>query len=96
MRHIWNARVPMRDGVHISADVYLPDKEGAFPTVVIGTPYDNTMKSHVDMAGFFVAHEYAFVVYDVRGRHDSEGDFYPFFNEGQDGYDLIEWAAEQS
>jgi len=96
MRHIWNARVPMRDGVHISADVYLPDKKGDFPTVVIGTPYDNTMKSHIDMAGFFVAHEYAFVVYDVRGRHDSEGDFYPFFNEGQDGYDLIEWAAEQS
>jgi hypothetical protein len=70
MRHIWNARVPMRDGVNISADVYLPDKEVAFPTVVIGTPYDNTMKSHIDMAGFFVAHEYAFVVYDVRGRHE--------------------------
>jgi putative CocE/NonD family hydrolase len=85
----------MRDGVHISADVYLPDEKRAFPTVVIGTPYDNIMKSHVDMARFFVAHEYAFLVYDVRGRHDSEGDFYPFFNEGPDGYDLIEWAAEQ-
>ncbi len=50
MRHIWDARVPMRDGVHLSADVYLPDKSGSYPTVVIGTPYDNTMKSHVDMA----------------------------------------------
>jgi hypothetical protein len=95
MRHIWDARVPMRDGVHLSADIYLPDKQGSYPTVVIGTPYDNTMKSHVDMASFFVANNYAFLVYDVRGRYDSEGDFYPFFNEGPDGYDLIEWAAAQ-
>ena len=95
MRHIWDSRVPMRDGVEISADVYLPDKKGAYPAVVIGTPYDNTMKSHVDMASFFVSHDYAFVVYDVRGRHDSDGEFYPFFNEGPDGYDLIEWAALQ-
>lgn len=85
----------MRDGVHLSADVYLPDKLGSYPAVVIGTPYDNTMKSHVDMASFFVAHDYAFIVYDVRGRYDSEGEFYPFFNEGPDGYDLIEWAATQ-
>lgn len=95
MRHIWDARVPMRDGIHLSADIYLPDLTGAYPTVVIGTPYDNTMKSHVDMASFFVKHKYAFIVYDVRGRYDSEGDFYSFFNEGPDGYDLIEWAAEQ-
>ena len=95
MRHIWDARVPMRDGVHLSADIYLPDLTGAYPTVVIGTPYDNTMKSHVEMAAFFVSNNYAFIVYDVRGRYDSEGDFYPFFNEGPDGYDLIEWAAEQ-
>jgi putative CocE/NonD family hydrolase len=95
MRHLWNARVPMRDGVHLSADVYLPDVEGSYPAVVIGTPYDNTMKSHVDMASFFVSHDYAFIVYDVRGRYDSDGDFYPFFNEGPDGHDLIEWAASQ-
>ncbi len=95
MRHIWDAKVPMRDGVNLSADIYLPDYEGEYPTVVIGTPYDNTMKSHVDMAIFFVQHGYSFVVYDVRGRHDSEGDFYPFFNEGKDGYDIVEWVAAQ-
>jgi putative CocE/NonD family hydrolase len=95
MRHIWDAHVPMRDGVQLSADIYLPDQVAAYPTIVIGTPYDNTMKSHVDMAAFFIQHGYAFIIYDVRGRYDSEGDFYPFFNEGPDGYDLIEWAAEQ-
>ena len=95
MRHFWNARVPMRDGVHLSADVYIPEKKGAYPTVVIGTPYDNTMKSHVDMASFFVSNSYCVVVYDVRGRHDSDGEFYPFFNDGPDGHDLVEWVAEQ-
>jgi len=85
----------MRDGIHISADIYLPDTQGSYPTIVIGTPYDNTMKSHVDMATFFVSNGYAFLVYDVRGRYDSEGEFYPFFNEGPDGYDLIEWTADQ-
>ncbi|MCW4050955.1 MAG: CocE/NonD family hydrolase [Candidatus Bathyarchaeota archaeon] len=95
MKHIWDAHVPMRDGVNLSADVYMPDEEGSYPTIVIGTPYDNTMKSHVDMARFFVKHGYTFVVYDVRGRHDSEGEFYPFFNEGPDGHDLVEWTAEQ-
>ena len=95
MRHIWDAHIPMDDGVYLSADVYLPDKIGAHPIIVIGTPYDNTMKSHVDMASFFVARDYGFIVYDVRGRYDSEGEFYPFFNEGPDGYNVIEWAASQ-
>src|SRR5258708_15375331 len=32
---------------------------------------------------------------DVRGRGDSDGDFIPYFNEGRDGYDCIEWCAQQ-
>ena len=95
MRHIFDAKVPMRDGVRLSADVYLPGEEGAYPAILVGTPYDNTMKSHVDMASFFTRHGYAFMVYDVRGRYDSEGEFYPFFNEGPDGFDAVEWAASQ-
>jgi hypothetical protein len=30
---------------------------------------------------------------DVRGRFESEGEWYPFKNESQDGYDTVEWAA---
>ena len=33
------------------------------------------------------------VVQDTRGRFSSEGDFYPFIHEANDGYDTIEWAA---
>ena len=32
---------------------------------------------------------------DVRGRGDSDGDFDFFFQEGEDGYDTIEWMAAQ-
>ncbi len=38
---------------------------------------------------------YAVVVEDVRGRYASDGEFLPYQNEGRDGYDTIEWAAEQ-
>ncbi|MFH0850860.1 MAG: CocE/NonD family hydrolase [Candidatus Bathyarchaeota archaeon] len=95
IRHIWDARVPARDGVTLSLDTYLPGEEGRYPTVLIGTPYDNTMKAHVDMARFFTAHEYAFAIWDLRGRYDSGGDWLPFLQEGPDGFDVVEWIAEQ-
>jgi putative CocE/NonD family hydrolase len=95
IRHIWDARVTARDGVELSVDIYLPEKEGSYPTVLIGTPYDNTMKAHVDTARFFVAHGYAFAIWDLRGRYDSGGDWSPFFQEGPDGYDVVEWIAAQ-
>jgi putative CocE/NonD family hydrolase len=38
---------------------------------------------------------YAVVVQDVRGRHDSDGRFEPFRQEGPDGYDTLNWIAEQ-
>jgi putative CocE/NonD family hydrolase len=33
------------------------------------------------------------VAQDTRGRWRSEGDFYPFAYEAEDGYDTVEWAA---
>jgi hypothetical protein len=33
------------------------------------------------------------IAQDVRGRYASEGDWYPFKYESQDGYDTVEWAA---
>lgn len=40
---------------------------------------------------------YVHVVGDVRGTGDSEGEYSGFFDtDGRDGYDLVEWIAEQS
>jgi uncharacterized protein len=33
------------------------------------------------------------VIQDVRGRYTSEGEWYPFRHEQNDGYDAVEWAA---
>jgi putative CocE/NonD family hydrolase len=87
----------MRDGINLSADIYLPiriKKEG-YPTILLRTPYDNTYPYHIDMAKFFVLHDYIYVVQDVRGRCDSEGEWEPYKNEGYDGFDTIEWIASQ-
>ncbi len=33
------------------------------------------------------------IVQDVRGRYTSDGEWYTFKNESNDGYDTVEWAA---
>jgi putative CocE/NonD family hydrolase len=82
--------VPMRDGVKLMADVYRPDAEGRFPVILQRTPYN---RADPATGVFFASHGYVVVLQDVRGRYASEGEFYPFRNEGNDGYDTIEWAA---
>ena len=84
--------IVLSDGVRLSADVFLPADEGEYPTVVQRTPYNNMP----DPAGPALARMgYAYVTVDVRGRYDSEGEFYPYRDEGRDGYEVIQWAAEQ-
>jgi uncharacterized protein len=90
--------VPMRDGVVLRADVYRPQGAGRFPAIVYRTPYDRSSPlippAAVDPERAAAA-GFALVVQDVRGRYDSEGDFYTFAHEGQDGYDTVEWIARQ-
>ena len=91
-----NVAVPMRDGVVLRADVWLPKAEGRFPTLVYRTPYGKEAAPR-EWTTFekAVAHGYAVGIQDVRGRYASEGEFTPYQNEGKDGYDTIEWAARQ-
>ena len=35
--------VPMRDGVKLATDLYLPDAPGPFPVILIRTPYCNNV-----------------------------------------------------
>jgi putative CocE/NonD family hydrolase len=95
-RFIFDARIPMRDGVELSADVYLPHDGNVQPAIVTRTPYDNADPGLVKTAEYFAAHGYAFVSCDVRGRGDSDGRFRPFRGERADGYDTVEWVAEQA
>jgi len=53
-------------------------------------------KSEGPDAGFWVSHGYAVVNPDARGADKSQGDIYAWGSvDGQDGYDVIEWIAQQ-
>ena len=87
--------VPMRDGVKLYADVYLPRREGRFPTLITRTPYGVQRDGMHSTVIAFARRGYAVVVQDARGRFESEGAWDPFRNEANDGYDTVEWAARQ-
>ncbi len=90
-----NVRVPMRDGVNLSADIYLPRANGKFPTVLMRTPYSNNGDDTVEKARALANQGYVCVAQDTRGRWDSDGDHYPFHADGRDGYDTQEWIGRQ-
>jgi hypothetical protein len=85
-----NVAVKMRDGVTLRADIYRPQAEGKFPVLLQRTPY-NKDRSELGLRG--AARGYVVIVQDVRGRYASEGEWYTFVNEPNDGYDTVEWAA---
>lgn len=80
-----------RDGVVLRADVYRPAGDGPFPVLLQRTPYDKN--NAADFALLAVARGYMVVVQDVRGRYTSDGEWYTFKHEIEDGYDTVEWAA---
>ncbi len=85
-----NVQVKMRDGIVLRADIYRPKADGKFPVLLQRTPYN---KEGEDFGPKAAAHGYVVIIQDVRGRYSSEGEWYPFIHESNDGYDTIEWAA---
>jgi hypothetical protein len=96
IRKKYNVLVPMRDGVRLSSNIYRPEAAGRFPVIVVRTPYGKDSKAVSGQAEYFAQHGYAYVIQDVRGRYDSEGEFTVLANEARDGYDTIEWLARQA
>src|SRR5262245_39885588 len=84
------ARVKMRDGVYLIADIYRPKTSGKFPVLLTRTPYN---RRDADTGMYLASRGYVAILQDTRGRYDSEGEFYPFKHEIDDGYDTVEWAA---
>ena len=86
------------DGTMTYVDVFRPDAPGKFPALLQRTPYDksspNSRSGPVD-AIRGAMNGYAMVIQDVRGRHSSEGEFYTFVNEAEDGFNSVEWVAGQ-
>lgn len=94
----YNVRVPMRDGVTLSADIFHSEETERgerVPAILVRTPYNKNQKGYFEPARYFAERGYAYVTMDVRGRGDSDGAFVPYRNEGADGYDAVEWCAAQ-
>jgi len=88
-----NVPVKMRDGVTLRADIYRPKTDEKLPVLLTRTPYDKTRNWITPFAHVAAARGYVVIMQDVRGRYESEGEWYPFKYEGNDGYDTIEWAG---
>src|SRR5437016_4186016 len=86
-----NVAAKMRDGVTLRADIYRPKAEGKLPVLLVRTPYDKTGTINFGLKA--AARGYVVIAQDVRGRFESEGEWYTFKNESPDGYDTVEWAA---
>jgi uncharacterized protein len=90
----WDVRIPLRDGIRLSANVYIPQSQREpAPCIVTLTPY--IAQTYHERGVYFAAHGFPFVAVDVRGRGNSEGEFRPLLQESQDGYDVVEWIAKQ-
>jgi putative CocE/NonD family hydrolase len=93
-----NVKVTMRDGVELATDVYRPQGAGPLPAIVQRTPYDKegaALRNYAFEVMRAVQAGYVCVVQDTRGRYLSDGAFDPFFDDGADGADTIEWVAAQ-
>lgn len=91
-----NVPVPMRDGVRLATDLYLPDAEGRFPVVLVRTPYGTETAAFSEMGAWYASRGYVFAAQDTRGKYDSEGDWYGRRSERDDTDDTITWLGTQA
>jgi putative CocE/NonD family hydrolase len=95
--------VPMRDGVRLATDIYRPKTDKPVPVILSKTPYNFNSwgDGKLNTRGYGRAYDvvkrgYAYVVQNERGRYFSEGKWEILGAPRTDGYDAIQWLAEQS
>jgi putative CocE/NonD family hydrolase len=93
-------RCTLSDGVALVSDHYYPSSalhgDGPWPTLLMRQPYGRDIASTVVYAHpiWFARQGYHVVIQDVRGRGDSEGEFYAFRHEARDGAETIAWLRK--
>ena len=92
IRILPDVKVPMRDGVKLSCNIFLAHTEGRFPVILQRMPYG---ASGVGPGVFYARRGYAYLMQDCRGRFDSAGEFFLFRADGPDGHDTLEWICAQ-
>jgi uncharacterized protein len=96
--------MPMRDGVRLATDIYVPKNAGdKVPTVLVKTPYnfnywDVRNGVPADMTNILntIKRGYAYIGQNERGHFFSEGNYDILGPPATDGYDLMAWISKQS
>ena len=108
-------QVPMRDGVCLYTEIFLPpeaatsvtikqsaalekNQKDTFPVILCRSPYPYSRFSRNGAKGTipkYLAAGYAMVFQLTRGQGQSEGHFRRYKDDVKDGYDAIQWFAEQ-
>ncbi len=91
---IQETMIPMRDGVRLQNELYLPAGEGPFPALLARCMYGADKVA--GNAKFWAERGYAVLLQNIRGRHGSEGGPVGREDNAEDGYDTMDWLAAQS
>jgi putative CocE/NonD family hydrolase len=86
--------IRMRDGIALATDIYRDAAVSKAPVILIRTPYDKSKQK--GNAEKYAEAGYIVLIQDCRGTRESEGVLAPYNNEGQDGFDTIEWITRQA
>jgi hypothetical protein len=95
--------MPMRDGVRLATDIYIPRSDKKVPIIFSRTPYnfnswgDGKEQNRTHQRAYEALKKgYAYVVQNERGRYFSEGEWDILGMPLTDGYDAFSWMSEQS
>ena len=91
--------VPMRDGIRLATDIYVPnDAKETVPLIFIKTPYNFNEIRGATLQWTYeaVKRGYAVAVQNERGRYYSEGEWEILGNPRTDGFDALNWFVNQS
>ncbi|MER8511126.1 CocE/NonD family hydrolase [Mesorhizobium sp. M0894] len=100
MENLW---IPLSDGTHLAAKIWLPQDAASnpVPAIVDYIPYrkrDGTVLRDERMFPYFASHGYASIRIDIRGTGDSEGLFEDEYvkREQDDAVEAIGWITRQA
>ncbi|GAK08266.1 CocE/NonD family hydrolase [Geomicrobium sp. JCM 19038] len=100
IEHIW---IPMKDGIRLSAKIWLPKDayDQPVPAVLEYLPYrknDFTAIRDSIRHPYFAGHGYASIRVDIRGTGDSEGILYDEYlpQEQEDAIEILNWLEQQT
>jgi predicted acyl esterase len=93
--------IPMTDGKKLAADIYIPAGMSSGPVILVQTPYNRLLYRFAGLPlqiGMNVdSSKYIFIIADWRGFYGSSSAAYSGNpGHGEDGYDVVEWIAQQS